>query len=75
MNNSMLYWINAKSNPPKNNERIIGLDRYNMVHKMIFINGDYLFDCKYPYAANPIVYPIWWIPAPMFSEGENNDSI
>lgn len=67
-----MYWINAKTNPPENNQRIIGLDRYYRVHQMIFRDGAYLFDGPYPYHANPIVYPLWWIPTPEFEDDHDH---
>lgn len=67
-----MYWINAKTNPPANNQRLIGLDRYYRVSQMIFKDGVYLFDGPRPYYANPLVYPLWWIPTPKFEDGHDH---
>jgi hypothetical protein len=68
-----MYWINAKTNPPKENEKIIGLDRCNRTHPMIFRNGWYYFYCitgdnDFSYAVNELAFPLWYIPTPKFEE-------
>lgn len=67
-----MYWINAKTNPPQNNQRLIGLDRYYRVHPMIFRDGAYFFYGPRPYYANPLAYPLWWIPMPEFEDGHDH---
>ena len=73
-----IYWINAKTHPPKENEKIIALDRSGRLHPMIFRDGWYYFYCvtgetDLSYSANPLAFPLWYIPTPMF-ENENHNT-
>ena len=68
----LTYWINAKEHPPENGDKIIGMDSRGMIHKMIIKDGGYCFDSEPPYAVSPIIYPVWYVPTPIFKEGDNN---
>ena len=70
LEDQQMYWINAKTNPPKENEKIIALDRYGRLHPMILKDGWYNFHGTLPdggeqsYAANELAFPLWYIPRP-----------
>lgn len=70
-----MYWINATTNPPKDNERIIGLDRNGVAHAMIFKDAWYYFDCDHLYAVNRKTFPLWYIPRPALPITWNNEVI